>query len=100
MNHLHTALDRIHYLPSSMDRIFLLVLANPVHGFFLICLLAMIAVLLWTLVSNLMAAVFDLLNAILRHFNIWWHGWPPPHLDANGSHKAPAPKEDNDQPAD
>lgn len=83
-----------------ISKLMLPFLSNPVTAILLLFLLAMLAVLLWMLASNLMASVFGLLNAIMRHFNIWWHGWPPPHLDANGYHKAPEPKEDNDQPAD
>lgn len=39
------------------------------------------------ILSLIFTFVANILNMIWRHWNIWKHGYPPPHCDADGDFK-------------
>jgi len=39
------------------------------------------------LINNVSRRAYNILVVIVRWPNIWFRGWPPEHLDADGDHK-------------
>ena len=47
------------------------------------------------LIEGLVNGVFHTISRVIRHLNIRKHGWPPPHVDADGDFR-PASKSNGD----